>query len=134
MFFFSFQYIQTISARRLTILKLIYEQYWNSQTKPCVNRRRSAHHQRFAYHPLKSVALLTTHNIYSRQTDIRAPPSPRDSNPQSQLASVRKPTPQNALPPGLVKESFSIAIRRGKGKGKGHPCTVTEALYRPYGP
>jgi len=22
----------------------------------------------------------------------------------------------------------------GKGKGKGHPCTGTEALYRPYGP
>ena len=21
-----------------------------------------------------------------------------------------------------------------KGKGKGHPCTGTEALYRPYGP
>jgi len=23
---------------------------------------------------------------------------------------------------------------KGKGKGKGHPCTGTEALYRPYGP
>jgi len=22
----------------------------------------------------------------------------------------------------------------GKKKGKGHPCTGTEALYRPYGP
>ena len=23
---------------------------------------------------------------------------------------------------------------KGKGKGKGHPCTGTEALYRTYGP
>jgi len=23
---------------------------------------------------------------------------------------------------------------KGKKKGKGHPCTGTEALYRPYGP
>ena len=23
---------------------------------------------------------------------------------------------------------------KGKDKGKGHPCTGTEALYRPYGP
>jgi len=23
---------------------------------------------------------------------------------------------------------------KGKGKGKGHPCTGTEALYRLYGP
>jgi len=25
-------------------------------------------------------------------------------------------------------------VYKGKGKGKGHPCTGTEALYRPYGP
>jgi len=25
-------------------------------------------------------------------------------------------------------------ITEGKGKGKVHPCTGTEALYRPYGP
>jgi len=25
-------------------------------------------------------------------------------------------------------------IHTGYGKGKGHPCTGTEALYRPYGP
>jgi len=25
-------------------------------------------------------------------------------------------------------------LRSKKGKGKGHPCTGTEALYRPYGP
>jgi hypothetical protein len=29
----------------------------------------------------------------------------------------------------------SISLPSGaKGKGKGHPCTGTEALYRPYGP
>jgi hypothetical protein len=26
------------------------------------------------------------------------------------------------------------ACYKGKGKGKVHPCTGTEALYRPYGP
>jgi len=26
------------------------------------------------------------------------------------------------------------SVRKGKGKGKVHPCTGTEALYRPYGP
>jgi len=25
------------------------------------------------------------------------------------------------------------AAYNGKGKGKGHPCTGTEALYKPYG-
>jgi len=25
-------------------------------------------------------------------------------------------------------------MRQGKGKDKGHPCTGTEALHRPYGP
>jgi len=31
---------------------------------------------------------------------------------------------------------FSVLLgeRKGKGKGKEHPCTGTEALYRPYGP
>jgi len=27
---------------------------------------------------------------------------------------------------------YGIAVE--KGKGKGHPCTGTEVLYRPYGP
>jgi len=29
--------------------------------------------------------------------------------------------------------SFLLPAKK-KGKGKGHPCTGTEALYRPYGP
>ena len=32
----------------------------------------------------------------------------------------------------LARETCPNAIV--KGKGKGHPCTGTEALYRPYGP
>ena len=28
----------------------------------------------------------------------------------------------------------SVLTYSGKCKGKGHPCTGTEALYRPYGP
>jgi hypothetical protein len=27
-----------------------------------------------------------------------------------------------------------LDVSTSKGKGKGHPCTGTEALYRPYGP
>ena len=27
-----------------------------------------------------------------------------------------------------------LSVKLNKGKGKGHPCTGTEALYRPYGP
>jgi len=30
--------------------------------------------------------------------------------------------------------SIMKPVETGKGKGKGHPCTGTEALYRPYGP
>ena len=29
--------------------------------------------------------------------------------------------------------SFTQSLNSKKGKDKGHPCTVTEALYRPYG-
>ena len=29
-------------------------------------------------------------------------------------------------------ESYTSKLK--KGKGKGHPCTATEAVYRPYGP
>jgi hypothetical protein len=29
---------------------------------------------------------------------------------------------------------IAMLIVDGKKKGKGHPCTGTEALYRPYGP
>ena len=35
----------------------------------------------------------------------------------------------------LSRFHFSnYAVELVKGKGKGHPCTGTEALYRPYGP
>jgi len=27
-----------------------------------------------------------------------------------------------------------VFLAYSKGKGKGHPCTDTETLYRPYGP
>jgi len=33
---------------------------------------------------------------------------------------------------GLDRRASSLS--NGKGKGKVHPCTGTEALYRPYGP
>ena len=29
--------------------------------------------------------------------------------------------------------TFYLSYTMNKGKGKGHPCTGTEALYRPYG-
>jgi len=29
---------------------------------------------------------------------------------------------------------YLLPIKCKKGKGKGHPCTGTETLYRPYGP
>ena len=32
-----------------------------------------------------------------------------------------------------LKNAMIGVIDIGKGKGKGHPCTGTEALYRPYG-
>jgi hypothetical protein len=32
------------------------------------------------------------------------------------------------------KPSNAVVNHKVKGKGKGHPCTGTEALYRPYGP
>jgi len=32
------------------------------------------------------------------------------------------------------KEMHGCLLTDSKGKGKGHPCTGTEALYRPYGP
>jgi len=41
---------------------------------------------------------------------------------------------------GVVKPSESLdrvdsnPAPNHQGKGKVHPCTVTEALYRPYGP
>jgi len=33
------------------------------------------------------------------------------------------------FPRGSVMQAFAVGL-----KGKGHPCTGTEALYRPYGP
>ena len=33
----------------------------------------------------------------------------------------------------FTRESVAETVQV-KGKGKGHPCTGTEALYRPYGP
>ena len=33
----------------------------------------------------------------------------------------------------LLSQFFSIKMEH-EGKGKDHPCTGTEALYRPYGP
>jgi len=37
---------------------------------------------------------------------------------------------------GAVREVSYIMpyLSEGKGKGEVHPCTGTEALYRPYGP
>ena len=34
----------------------------------------------------------------------------------------------------MEQNSISIAPTEIKGKGKGHPCTGIEALYRLYGP
>ena len=34
----------------------------------------------------------------------------------------------------LLNVSANYLEVRSKGKGKVHPCTGTEALYRPYGP
>ena len=31
-------------------------------------------------------------------------------------------------------DGFGPPVTEGKGKSKVHPCTGTEALYRPYGP
>jgi len=33
-----------------------------------------------------------------------------------------------------LKTAYLWSEGKGKGKGKMHPCTGTEALYRPYGP
>jgi hypothetical protein len=33
----------------------------------------------------------------------------------------------------LKASKNQVVIGKGKGKGKVHPCTGTEALYRPYG-
>jgi hypothetical protein len=32
------------------------------------------------------------------------------------------------------KKEIFVLVEEGKIKGKVHPCTGTEALYRPYGP
>ena len=32
-----------------------------------------------------------------------------------------------------TEDGHCTVCSNGKGKGKGHPCTDTEALYRPYG-
>jgi len=34
----------------------------------------------------------------------------------------------------VVRRMFGYEREELKGKGKVHPCTGTEALYRPYGP
>jgi len=48
---------------------------------------------------------LTTHNTHKRQTSMPR----RDSNPQSQQASGRKPTPQTARPPESALHEFCCA-------------------------
>jgi hypothetical protein len=45
------------------------------------------------------------------------------------LYARKTPEPLNGFLLNLVVE-----FRKGKSKGKGHPCIGTEALYRPYGP
>ena len=61
--------------------------------------------------------------------------------------------PMNAIPQTFISEAADFSYRpkhvmriflqelryirskgKGKSKGKMHPCTGTEALYRPYGP
>jgi hypothetical protein len=48
---------------------------------------------------------------------------------------INNPSGQNVewLNVKLVVHTYSI-VTNGKDKGKGHPCTGTEALYRLYGP
>ena len=46
------------------------------------------------------------------------------------LVKVQSPPQKDIILSDISHRSLSI----GKGKGKVHPCTGTEALYRPYGP
>ena len=48
------------------------------------------------------------------------------------FTSVRQREPEWVAQ--LVKCRANSQYWEGKGKGKVHPCTGTEALYRPYGP
>ena len=53
----------------------------------------------------------------------------RQGGSQGRSGQVRKTSP-----PFTSKFVFKMNLTIGKGKGKGHPFTSTEALYRPYGP
>jgi len=66
---------------------------------------------------------------------VQWPEREADHAPLS-YANVKNACNNTSTPPlylhGVYRDSFNFLF--SKGKGKGHPCTGTEALYRPYGP
>jgi hypothetical protein len=77
-----------------------------------VSRLQSVEHTTLGMTPLDEWSVrrrdlsLTTHITHNRQTSTRR----RDSNPQSQQASGRRPTPQTARPPGLEFVLFTVSM------------------------